>query len=123
MTAQRPTGPIEHLAKRLVAVLFSATACLGGSALAADVSRVQIQQPDGSLQCQPNSGTPLEQMHAQLTDAGIEVYSARNMSSGMMVPAVCDTPTGRINVFEIDADALDAARDLGFLPPAQPPRP
>jgi hypothetical protein len=50
-------------------------------------------------------------------------HAASNPPRRMMVPAVCDAPTGRINVFEIHADALDAARELGFTPPFQPPRP
>lgn len=123
MTAPSRTKPTELLGKPLLAAALAATALLGTSALASDASRVQVQKRDGSLQCQPGTGTSPEQMREELTEAGIEVYAARNMSDGMMVPAVCDAPTGRMNVVEIDADALGAARDLGFLPPIQPPRP
>jgi hypothetical protein len=100
-------------------------ACLAGTATMADAGegadlggtpQIEVFKPDGSLQCEPGSGTPLATMQAELRDAGIRVYSARSASDGMMHPQACGTPTGLRNVFSIDAAALDQALAQGFQP-------
>jgi hypothetical protein len=80
--------------------------------------RIDVFKPDGSRQCEPDSGTPIAAMRKQLTVAGIEVHAARTTTDGMHHAQVCGAPTGRIHVFTIDAAAAETAADLGFLPGA-----
>lgn len=99
--------------------------CAVAGAGAADDSagpaeHVEVFKPDGSRQCEPDSGTPPAAMRAELEAAGVTVHAARTGSDGMMYPQVCGALTGRINVFTIDPAALDDARALGFMPLGEP---
>jgi hypothetical protein len=81
-----------------------------------DDGHVQVYRHDGSLQCAPDSGTPPAAMSETLSSAGITVHGSRTGHDGLSRIAVCGAPTGRINVFEIDAADVDAAFGLGFRP-------
>ena len=80
--------------------------------------RIDIFKPDGSRQCEPDSGIPIDAMQRELTEAGVDVHAASTAADGMLRPQVCGAPTGQIHVFTIDAAAAQAAADLGFLPAA-----
>jgi hypothetical protein len=74
---------------------------------------VLVYKADGSLQCATGKAVKPADMAADLLD-GIKVYSQDTRSDGRMHVQVCGTPTGRINVFEIDATSLPAAEKRGF---------
>lgn len=80
--------------------------------------RIDVFKPDGSRQCEPDSGTPIGAVRAQLADAGVEVLAARTTTDGMHHAQVCGAATGRIHVFTIDAAGAETAANLGFLPGA-----
>jgi hypothetical protein len=81
-----------------------------------DDGHVQVYRDDGSLQCEPGSGPPPAAMAERLGSAGITVHGSGTGHDGLSRAAVCGAPTGRINVFDIDAADLDAALGLGFRP-------
>lgn len=109
---------------RPLAVALLCSLCVAGTALAAgrarDAQRLEVFKPDGSLQCEPDSGTPASAMAAELQAAGVQVYGARRTSDGMMHMQLCGSSTGRINVLEIDGADLEQARGLGFRPFEEP---
>lgn len=76
--------------------------------------RLLVFKFDGTLQCQGDKAIPLETMQKELTDAGIQVFSAKHQSSGFMMTQVCGSPTGMINLYEIPKRDLDKAQALGF---------
>ncbi len=69
---------------------------------------VFVYQPDGSLQCKPKTGTTLEVMAKDLKE--IKIYSQENKSDGLNHIQVCGTPTGQVNVYEIDRKNLEKAK-------------
>lgn len=73
---------------------------------------VFVYKADGSLQCGQGQGMKPEDMEKQLK--GIKVHSRENRSDGLMHIQVCGSPTGQINVFEIDASSLKNAEKRGF---------
>jgi hypothetical protein len=101
-----------------LALLCAVAGAAGGGAGPAE--QIEVFKPDGSRQCEPDSGTPPAAMRAELEAAGITVHAARIGSDGMMYPQVCGAPTGRIHVFSIEPAALDDARTLGLMPLGEP---
>lgn len=82
-------------------------------ALPSTLPTAQVAKPDGSLTCKPGSGISLSAMQKQL--GNIVVYSYHKLPDGLTPPAVCDSPTGTNNVYEIAAADLTKAMALGFL--------
>ncbi len=76
------------------------------------VSSVFVYKPDGSLQCGTAKGVSLEEMEKQLR--GIPVLSRDKRPDGKMHIQVCGSPTGIINVFEINESTLKEAEARGF---------
>lgn len=76
------------------------------------MDRVKIYKPDGSLQCGMGAAVPLDTMKKDLGD--IKVYSQENTSDNLMHIALCGSPTGKINVYEIDRENLKEALSKGF---------
>lgn len=76
------------------------------------IDRVKVFKADGSLQCGQGKATPVAEMQKELK--GIKVHSAVNQNDGMMRIQLCGSPTGMINVYEIDRKDLEAALKLGF---------
>ena len=101
-----------------VLLLASATAWSGAMAQASP-SPVEVFKSDGSLQCISRSGIGLDQMAKELTGAGIPVLAMRKANDGLFRIAVCGAGTGSINVFQIDAAALERAKAMGFTVMAQ----
>ena len=64
------------------------------------IKKIKVYKADGSVQCEPGTGTKPEEMQKQLGD--IKVYSAENKHDGLIRIQVCGTPTGNCNVFEIN---------------------
>ena len=73
---------------------------------------ILVGKADGSKQCEANSGVAPEVMEKDLT--GIQVYNRSKHSDGRMHSQVCGAPTGKMNVYEIDATSQAAAEKLGF---------
>jgi hypothetical protein len=90
-----------------------ATAPAGPSGSAGGpVSSVFVYKSDGSLQCGTAKGLSLEEMEKQLR--GIPVLSRDKRPDGKMHIQVCGSPTGMINVFEINETSLKEAEARGF---------
>jgi hypothetical protein len=114
--------PVSYRAVPVAAlVALIGIAALPGSASAqpdgpGESARIDVFKPTGSIQCEPDSGTPLADMQQALTDAGIDVHAAQTTSDGRMYVQVCGAPGGEIHVFSIDAADAAAAAELGYLP-------
>lgn len=78
------------------------------------VVSVYVYKADGSRQCEHSSLDTLASMREQLADAGINVFTSRKGWDGREGIALCGSPTGEINIYEIDAAALHKAMALGF---------
>ncbi len=74
--------------------------------------RVWVYKYDGSLQCNMGQALSLNAMAQQL--AGIKVYSQMKKNDGKARGAVCDSPTGIANLYEIDVEALSKAEAKEF---------
>jgi len=118
-----PSGPRAALLLGLLLMIPSAFVVAGDDPLAqgpgnpgasGEPGEIQVYRHDGSLQCEPDSGMPLEEMAAELEDAGIEILGSRTGHDDLARMAVCGAPTGNINIFTIDEANLQAARALGF---------
>ena len=76
-------------------------------------TRVRVYKPDGSRQCETRKrGTALEVMEREL--AGIKVHAHEKRADGLMHIQICGSPTGMINLFEIDSTFLKQAEERGF---------
>lgn len=77
---------------------------------------VEVYKPDGSRQCEADSGIPLSVMEQELSNAAIQVLSSRSAHDCLFRPALCGTATGVINIYEIAANRIPDAQVLGFIP-------
>ena len=73
---------------------------------------LRVFKTDGSRQCDKRSGIALDVMEREL--AGIPVYAKEKRADGLMHIQVCGSPTGMINLFEIDQTNLKQAEERGF---------
>lgn len=78
-------------------------------------SNVLVFKYKGSVQCDSQSGVPLENMMSELTDANISVVCSFEANDGNVVSTVCGADTGTINVYEIPETNLIQAENLGFI--------
>lgn len=76
----------------------------------------EVFKPDGSRQCEPDSGMSAVALQAELAAQGITVLGQRTGHDGRIYPAVCGAPTGRTQVFTIPAELVPAAEALGYRP-------
>jgi len=76
-------------------------------------STVEVYKYEGSVQCY-DGGIDLDTMELELTDNGITVLSSYRDGDGYYHIASCGAGTGKINIYEIHSDDLDAALSLGF---------
>lgn len=84
---------------------------------------IDVFRATGGRQCE-DRGESLSALEQRLAAAGVRVESAACGTDGRMYPSVCGAPDGRIGIFAVPADQLDAARRAGFqllseLPDAQ----
>lgn len=75
---------------------------------------VLVYKYKGSVQCDAESGIPLENMVSELIDANINVLCSSAGSDGNVITTVCGAETGVINVYEIPITSLITAENLGF---------
>lgn len=75
---------------------------------------IKVFKPDGSLQCGMGASISPEEMGKELRDKGIRIKSASKQSDSLMRIQVCGSPTGMINVFEIQNSNLDMVKKLGY---------
>lgn len=75
-------------------------------------NKIRVFKYDGSKQCGEGQIISLSEMQKEL--AGVRVYSAENLSDGMIRTQVCGSPTGKANVYEIDDSSLEKAKAKGF---------
>ncbi len=74
---------------------------------------VFVYKSDGSRQCSATAvGVPVEQMSKELRE--IQIYSKEGRLEAKPRIALCGSPTGRINVYEIGATDLERAKLYGF---------
>jgi hypothetical protein len=74
----------------------------------------EIFKPEGSIQCRPESGVSAAELRAELEAMRIPILAYRHGHDGMIYPAVCGAPTGRIHVFSIPVAKLAAAQARGY---------
>ena len=79
-------------------------------------STVFVFKLDGTVHCENSKGITLDSMEQKLTSAGIPVFSSRKGYDGREGIAVCDAPTGQINIYEIAYTDLPVALKLGSKP-------
>lgn len=92
--------------------MFSICYIISACQISSHAVRVEIAKPDGSRQC-VGGGISLKAMQNQLN--GIKVFAARtDQLRGVSFPAVCGGMTGQVNVYTIDAQDLDTAKQRGF---------
>ncbi|WML85479.1 hypothetical protein [Thiothrix subterranea] len=87
------------------------------------VTYVDVYKYQGSRQCE-GGGTPLAEMQRQLQAGGAIVTSTSCGMDGRMYPAFCGGADGKINIFTISSNSMNAALAQGFtlltnLPEAQ----
>lgn len=75
----------------------------------------------GSRQCQ-EGGRTVSEVQKMLRDAGVQVLGSSCGNDGMMYPAVCGAPDGRIAIIEVPEGQVEAARKLGFSLLSERPR-
>lgn len=75
-------------------------------------ARVRVYKPDGSRQCEKGGGKSVEAMEREL--AGITVRAREKRKDGLMHIQVCGSPTGVVNIYEIDSTFLKQAEERGF---------
>ncbi|CAA6803982.1 MAG: Unknown protein [uncultured Thiotrichaceae bacterium] len=80
----------------------------------APTTTVKVYKAQGSISCDPGSGTSLTAMSGILNKSGIAVRSAHCGSDGLVRAAVCGVSTGKLNVYEIDASDLNSVIRMGF---------
>ena len=73
-----------------------------------------VYKPDGTRHCNSAPGISLDSMAQDLVGSGIVVLSQRKSYDGREGIALCDNPTGSINVYEIGKSDLSRALELGF---------
>jgi hypothetical protein len=78
------------------------------------VETAYVYKPDGTHHRDADPGVPLAAMAQELIDSGIPVYSRRKAHDGREGIAVCASPTGSINLYEVAESDLPKAFQLGF---------
>jgi hypothetical protein len=95
-------------------MLTVVSACTSGRCRERNVASqsIFVFKHDGSKQCEKKAGLTAEEMSKQLMD--IKVVSKQSKTDGMMHMMVCGSPTGKVNVYEINSADLVKAQQLGF---------
>jgi hypothetical protein len=103
-----------RITQRLVALIASVVlmaSCGGGGGSGPAV--VAVYSSLGSLQCS-GGGSTLTQLQQSLINLGVQVLASRCGLDGVLRPALCGTPDGRIGIFEVEDAELAIALTLGF---------
>jgi len=107
----RPARRVLRPALALVVALLSGPA---SGQDATPLATAYVYKPDGTRHCDETAGVAIESMAQELVRAGISVHTRRKSHDGREGIAVCGSPTGSINVFEIEASDVPRAIELGF---------
>ena len=84
--------------------------------LLAGPGRALVAKKDGSKQCEKadqSSAKSVEAMKSELKD--IKVYDMAKQQDGVMRIALCGSPTGDYNVYEIGEEDVKKASGFGFV--------
>lgn len=84
--------------------------------LLAGPGRALVAKKDGSKQCEKTDQTSaksLEAMKSELRD--IKVYDMAKQQDGVMRIALCGSPTGNYNVYEISEEDVNKSLSFGFV--------
>ena len=73
---------------------------------------VFVYKYDGSLQCQPGTAVPLQEMEKEL--AGVKVLAKEKRRDGLMHIQACGAKTGIANVYKIRFRDQGLAEEKGF---------
>lgn len=79
------------------------------------ITYVDIYKYQGSRQCE-SGGIPLEEMQRQLQAGGAVVTSSSCGMDGRAYPAFCGGADGKINIFTVTSNSMNAALSQGFTP-------
>lgn len=110
---RQPRSPELDQTVKQPAITSSATSPEGGSNGNENAPlKVRVYKSDGSRQCERRGGKSVEATEREL--AGIPVYHREKRSDGLMHIQVCGSPTGIINIYEIDSSNLKQAEERGF---------
>lgn len=105
------------LSVRMSALIFIWILCWPYFVHAGDVrpgNSLFVYKLDGTNHCETGTSVDLVAMEHELMDAGITVISMRKGFDGREGIAVCGSPTGQINIYEISAPNLIMAQNIGF---------
>ncbi len=109
-------GPAMKQARLIIVILFLIInlpiLVHAGDVLPGD--SLFVYKLDGTNHCETGTGIDLVAMEHELTDAGITIISMRKGFDGREGIAVCGSPTGQINIYEISAPNLIMAQNIGF---------
>ena len=94
---------------RLAILAAGLAVVMTGTAFSADT--VRVFRYDGSLQCGMGQAVPLDDMAKELTAVNIKVLSSEKRVVPGLIIALCGTPTGIANVYEIAKDDLPRIAD------------
>lgn len=108
---QTPSAPAMVSATDQSSDKTAAGTMVGSPTMAAD-SRVRVYKPDGSRQCEKNAGQSILVMEREL--AGIPVFAREKRKDGLMHVQVCGSPSGMINIYEIELARVKQAEERGF---------
>ncbi len=79
------------------------------------VTYVDVYKYQGSRQCD-SGGVPLAEMQRQLQAGGAVVTGSSCGMDGRMYPAFCGGADGKINIFTVTSNSMNAALAQGFTP-------
>ncbi len=110
---REPRAPELDLTAKQTAITNSTQGSANGSTVNENAPlKVRVYKSDGSRQCERGVGKSVEATEREL--AGIPVSHREKRSDGLMHIQVCGSPTGIINIYEIDSSNLKQAEERGF---------
>ncbi len=77
-----------------------------------ELKRIFVARADGTKQCQPKSGTKLDDV---VKEVGVRVFSKETQKSSGVMIQLCGAPTGNLHILEIREIDLDAVTPKGFV--------
>ncbi len=98
---------------RLLPVALLALMSAHQSAIHASSQAVKVYKNSGARQCR-TVDVSVEAMGKTLTDNGIKVFSSTCAQGGLARAAACDFDAGLFYVYEVTAQDIQKASDLGF---------
>jgi hypothetical protein len=126
MMARMKTSASRRLLLPALLALLGLAACGGGGSGSGDGGGEPSPAPAalfislGSLQC-TGGGTTLVALERALQAAGVQPLSASCGFDGLVRPAVCGIPDGRIAIFEVPAAQSATGIALGYAALSQLP--